>query len=643
MVEYGYAGEILKIDLASRKVDRELTSKYAEKYLGGRGIAAKVYWDTVPATAKALSPENCLIFTTGPTTGFEGIAGCRWQICAKSPIHEPEAFSYGNLGGKWGPALKAAGFDVVALKGKANRPIYLYLHDGEVQIKDASALWGLNTFDTIDALRTIHGQDVSVVTTGPAGENQVVFATALADEGASGGAGMGAVMGSKNLKAIVTSGDKKPQAADPDRLQKIIDHIKFLKGLPADPNRPSPWGVPGVTFADDCWGCGLGCSRQMYKAEKGRRYKVFCQQAGLYSKPVMDRYGKWDEVQLKALRMCDGNSLDSAVMAPMILWLLDCYKEGLLSEAETGLPFAQAGTEVFIDKLTHMISHREGFGDKLARGINFAAQSIGQRAVEIMYKYVATRSYEARDYDPRMFITTAIFYATEPRRPINQLHGASIATMQWLNWTRKMPGARLNTEDMYELGRRFWGSEKAADFSTWEGKALAAKKIQDRCHAKDSLILCDLMWPIMGVNSPGDHVGDPTLESQIYTAITGHETDEAGLAKIGERIANLVRAIHLREGWGGRRNDVILDYYHDQPLPQGAVFFNADAIMPGPDGKTISKLGCVVERDKFEELKTEYYQLRGWDVTTGYPTVARLKSLELDDVAAELAKKGLAV
>jgi len=141
MAEYGYAGEILKVDLSIGKIMREATSDYAARFVGGRGFAAKLYWDMVPDNARALEPENCLIYATGPATGFSGIAGCRWQICGKSPAHDPEAFSYANLGGKWGPALKSAGFDALAVQGKADKPFYLYIHDGWAEIRDASILW----------------------------------------------------------------------------------------------------------------------------------------------------------------------------------------------------------------------------------------------------------------------------------------------------------------------------------------------------------------------------------------------------------------------------------------------------------------------------------------------------------------------
>jgi aldehyde:ferredoxin oxidoreductase len=199
----------------------------------------------------------------------------------------------------------------------------------------------------------------------------------------------------------------------------------------------------------------------------------------------------------------------------------------------------------------------------------------------------------------------------------------------------------LSTAYFREAAARFWGSELAADFSTYEGKAVAARKIQDRSYAKESLVLCDFNWPMIWVNYKGGHVGYPALESRIYKAITGKETDEAGLNKIGERIFNLQRAINLRQGWAGRKDDRILDYLFEVPLKEGELFFDPECLLPGPGGEVISRKGKVVDREAFEKMKDEYYTLRGWDTVTGLPTKARLEELQLGDVAADLQKRGL--
>jgi aldehyde:ferredoxin oxidoreductase len=642
VAEFGYAGEILKVNLSDGNTTKLSTADYADRFLGGRGIAAKLYWDMVPPETKAFDPANCLIYITGPVAGFSGLAGCRWQICGKSPAGEPEAFSYANLGGKWGSALKYAGYDGLVVQGKSDKPVYLFIHDDTVEIRDASFLWGESAFDVSDSLRAELGEGVSVLTIGPAAENLVPFATMLADEGSSGSGGLGAVMGSKMLKAIVVVGNKTPRAADPERLQQLGQQLAVrIKQMRKATNMPAPGVVPGITRTQFCYGCGVGCYRQSYIGEKGRRFKSFCQATDVYKEPAMKYFGEWNDVQLLAVRLCDGYGLDTAVMQGLIEWLIACYREGLLRDEDTGLPLSKAGSPEFIEALTQKITFREGFGEILARGTIEAAESVGERSQELIGESVATRASETKDYDPRLLITTALFYATEPRRPIHQLHETLTPMLLWLNWVKGEKDAFFSSEDYRNTAARFWGSAIAADLSTYEGKPLAAKKIQDRTYAKESLILCDLRWPIMWANYPEEHVGDPTLESQIFSAITGKEVDEAGLNKIGERIFNLQRAILLRQGWGGRKGDRLLDYLHQKPLREGELFYNLDCLAPGKDGEVISRKGAVVDREEFEKMKSEYYERRGWDVESGLPTRAKLEELQLNDVAGDLEGRGL--
>ena len=229
MPDFGYGGEILKIDLSDGKINKLPTADYADKYIGGRGIAARLYWEMVPPHAKASDPDNCLICASGPVAGFPGFAGCRWVACGKSALMEPESFSYSNLGGSWGVRLKYAGYDGIVVQGKSEKPLYLVIHDGKVEIKDASHLWGKTTFETIDLLKAELGKGVSVLTIGPAAENAVVFATIFAEQGASGSGGIGSTMGSKNLKAIVVAGDKRPVAADPAALSQLADRVRKMR------------------------------------------------------------------------------------------------------------------------------------------------------------------------------------------------------------------------------------------------------------------------------------------------------------------------------------------------------------------------------------------------------------------------------
>jgi len=639
MPEFGYAGEILKVDLSDGKVMKLPTAAYADKYMGGHGIATRLYWEMVPPQAKALDPENCLICASGPVTGFPGFAGFRWKLCGKTPLGDPESFSYSNLGERWGAWLKYAGYDALVVQGKADKPVYLYVYDGKVEMRDASHLWGQTTFDASDNLKAELGDKTSVLTIGPAAENLVPFSIVLAEGGSSGSGGLGVIMGSKNLKAVVVApGDKRPAAADPDRVRQMVESIRASK--PKMP-MPSLWAVPGLTRDHTCYGCGIGCSRQIYDGEKGRHFKSLCQASDVYGAMTERYYGEPRGERLQATRLCDGYGLDTSVLQGMIEWLDACYQEGLVNEKETGLPLSRVGSPEYIEELTRIVTYREGFGDALAGGTIAAAESVGLRAREISNIFVATRGSEKKDYDPRLFITTGLVYATEPRRPIQQLHEVSMPLMMWVGMGGEggEPGELFTTENFRNAAARMWGSELAADFSTYEGKALAAKRLQDRVFAKESMVICDLRWT-MTQTLRSDDDGAVT-ESQVYSAITGKEVDEVEFARIGERNFNLQRAVLLRQGWQARQGDRLMDHFYTEGLRQGELFFDAECLAPGRDGEIISKIGAVVDREKFEEMKNEYYGLRGWDVETGLPTKAKLAELQLDDVAADLAGRGL--
>jgi aldehyde:ferredoxin oxidoreductase len=634
MAEFGYAGEILKVDLSSGSMMRLPTADYADRFLGGRGIAAKLYWDMVPPGADAFAPENCLICVTGPLAGFARVAGCRWQVCAKSPATEPQHFSYANLGGAWGTRLKYAGYDAAVVKGKSDRPVYLYIHDGKVEVKDASSLWGKSAFEASSTLKSELGKEAAVLTIGPAAENMVSFATLLADEGASGSGGMGGVMGSKNLKAIVVAGDKRPPAADPEQLRRTADYIA---GLSEGPIPDFWWIVPGRTRTQSCHGCGMSCTRQSYITENGKRYKSFCQAIDVYRRQAMKYYDGWNETIFQAIRLCDGYGLDTCVMQAMIEWLIGCYKEGILDDESTGIPLSQAGSSEFIEVLTRKIAFREGFGDILAHGIIRAAESVGESSRKLLNYSIMTRGGESRDYDPRLILTNTLLLATEPRRSVNQLHDTTTIILRWLVAYRANQDLRVITQAIKDMAERFQGGVLAADFTTYEGKALAAKVIQDRTYAKESLILCDLKWPHLSIADTDRSKN--TLESRIFSAITGRDMDGEELNRTGERVFNLQRAILAREGWGGRAGDRLLDYFHDEPLQ--FVRFDRDCMVPGKNGAPTSRKGAVVDRAEFEKMKSEYYKLRGWDAASGFQNRECLHNLQLDDIVAELEKSGL--
>ena len=225
---FGWCGKILEIDLTHGTTADLDTMRYAERFLGGRGIASRIYWEQVAPEVSAFDPENRLILMSGPL-GATGVPGAsRFAVVGKSPMRMPEGFCYGNLGGYFAPALKRAGYDGVVVTGRAKRPSYLWIHDGKAVIRDASALWGKGAYEVRDRLREAHGERVRFVTTGPAGENRCRTATLLTDHEGSATGGFGAVMGSKHLKAIAVVGTGRPKVAQPERLLELSNLARRL-------------------------------------------------------------------------------------------------------------------------------------------------------------------------------------------------------------------------------------------------------------------------------------------------------------------------------------------------------------------------------------------------------------------------------
>ena len=636
MAQGGYTGSILRIDLSSGNVTRVRTETYSDLFLGGRGIAAKIYWDEVSPEIRAVDPENRLIFMTGPLSGVPGFAS-RFQVCGKSvPSNK---FSFCNLGGSWGAFLKMAGYDGLLIQGKANKTSYIYIDNDQVNIKEAEELKGKNTFDCERILKEQLGEAVRVLTIGPAGDNMVSFATFLSADDSCGAGGLAGVMGSKNLKAIVVSGNRKVNIADPEKIKKLKAKIQELRGSLSDEMQTLGWlgSMEGLRKAP-CRGCPVGCVRVAYKKPDGEERKFMCQASLFYQIRAERYYGEANDVQRKATELCDGYGLDTRAIETMIMWLSRCHKSGLITDEEIGIPLSRIGSYEFIETLVRKIALREGFGDLLASGTHKAAEKLGREAQKLIKDYI-TNTGDSDIYGPRLYITTGIFYAMEPRLPIQHLHEISVPVMMWAANAMGMENVFVTNEVLRKVFKRFMGSKVAADFSSYEGKALAAAKIQDREYAKESLILCDLTWPIFFSQSTVDHVGDPSMESQVLSAVTGRDIDEEGLYKFGERIFNLQRAILVREGHKGREYDSIDEFNFTTPLK--ADLGNPECLVPGYNGKAFSRKGSVIDREEFEKMKDEFYQIRDWDVTTGLQKESKLEELGLGDVAQTLKSEGL--
>jgi aldehyde:ferredoxin oxidoreductase len=585
-----------------------------------------------------------LIFITGPVTATTGFCGSRWQVCGKSPLHD--TFSYCNLGGNWGAQLKRAGYDGLVVSGQAEGPVYLWITNHGVEIRRADHLSGQGAITCRETLKGELGRTVNVVAIGPAGENRVVYANLIADKDASGSGGLAAVMGAKNLKAIAVKGGRKVVPADANRVLALKERsLAIMSGLDEEfVSGVIPFRDPIIlakTTKDVCYSCtGHKCIRENYRTDNGKKGKFMCGSSYFYMVWANLYYGQATDVPFQANQLCDEYGIDTHVIEPMLVWLAHCRQAGILTEEETGLPFSKMGSLEFIDALVKKISYREGIGDILAEGTHKAAKALGRKAQSLTEDFIS-RNDQRPFYGPRAYLTTGLFYAMEPRLAIQQLHEVVTLVMRWsLNEIHKPEKPGVTTTTLRAIAKRFWGSELAADFSTWDGKAMAAAKIQDRQHAKESLILCDFNWPIMYSEATDDNVGDPTLESQICSAVTGKEVDEEGLYRIGERVFNLQRAILIREGWQGRVDDTLDEFEFSCPATEMEALGNPEALIPGEDGRTISRKGLVVDRKQFEQMKDEFYTLRGWDIKTGLQKKTTLEALDLADVARTMETGG---
>ncbi|MBM3133062.1 MAG: hypothetical protein FJZ95_08535, partial [Chloroflexi bacterium] len=569
-----------------------------------------------------------------------GIGASRWLASGKSPATDPEHFSHCNLGGRWGVDLKAAGYDALMITGRAEKPVYLFLHDGEWELRDANGLRGKGAIRTRRLLKVELGEGISVLAIGPAGENGATMASLTAEDDSSGSGGLAAVMGSKNLKAIVVpKGRLKIQIAYPDHFKELTARYRALGKEPIVAVAGVPMRIMGPnTRPTPCPYCAFDCIRRSYTPTEGEPGKFMCQSAIFYRPMAEAIYGPQSDIPFRATKLCDDYGLDTMALSLIMVWLWRCAKAGILTDQNTGIPLSKFGTIEFLETLVRKISFREGFGDLLAQGVHRAAESVGGPAVAQLTP-LTSKAGQENTYDSRLYLNTALLHATEPRPPTPQLQEISRVIFKWLEWRREEAGTFVSGEVARRIAKRFWGSELAADFTTFEGKALAAKMIQDREYAKECLVLCSFVWPVMEARFTPDHVGDPSLEAQVLSAVMGEELDEASLNRIGERVFNLQRAILLREGHRGAADDSLPESWFSVPAKWDMP--NPKLEVPGPGGEAVSRKGATVDRAAFERTKAEYYELRGWVPLTGLPAPGILRSLGLEDVAEDLEKRGI--
>ncbi len=672
METFGWVGKILRVDLTEGKTVTTPTSEYVPKFLGGRGLGAKICWDEVPPEVAAFDPENILVFATGPLQGTLSPTSGRFKIMGKAPQTGPvESYCHSGVGGHWAPELKWAGYDAVVIKGKSPKPVYLVIDDGKISILNAQHLWGLDTYATQKKIWATHGADMRVMTIGVAGEKKSRIAIILTDTGdASGQGGFGGVMGSKNLKAIAVRGTGYVQVARPRQLREIAQYVNDLfarKSNPDDPFQPDKpgfryniWGggfgrgslgdAPGELLdlltdpssgysrvLDGCFACPVIC-RANVKGPDITNGVALCAQAYMYMESTTYDYKKgYSKVTWNAAKLADLYGINAYDLMAIIPWLDDCHREGLLTEKDTGLPLKEIGSQKFIEVLLHKISYREGFGDLLAEGGQRAATKIGgecEKRLELYY----TRAGKFGGYRehwgylggfPTGYALSylALLWAVDNRdvftshNLMSQLWGAAHTVGQ--NPRTAVP------EDLTPVLKPVmsyaYGSEKAAEFISQNGKALnwewaakVVKRHQERSILKDSYIVCDIPFPFIFNPNAKDHIGDTAIESRLYAAVTGLDLSESASYEKGDMLSTLERAIACRDG-RTRQDDLLFEKYYT----------NLDAA----DRK--------YDRKDLENAKSEFYQLKGWDVASGIPSKKKLNRLGLNEVAADLENRGL--
>jgi aldehyde:ferredoxin oxidoreductase len=610
-------------------------------------MASRLYWETVSPDADAFAPDTPLFFMTGPLAGTKAQGGSRWLVAGKSPLAFPEQYASGNLGGRWGAALKWAGLDGLIIVGAADRPVILEINaNGHVTLADASGLWGRDVPDTMATLKERYGAGAEAAVIGSAGERRVRFASIMAGNGAAGGKGFGAVMGAKNLKAMVVRAERSVLLpAKPEAFRAVTREITALWRGDTSERYWIDAMLEGVEKVKKtpCFACPGICGRGLYTNSRGESgYGKNCASAYSYAYAEKARSGGIGEASFWATQLANRHGLCCNEINMLVEWLPQAVQRGLIDGPAVGLDPADYGSCEWITRLIDIVIQRRGIGDILAEGSRRATEALG--APNLLEGLATAAGFHVNLYSPRLFLSAAPIYATEPIHPITQLHAISFPMVKWMIWlgTEAMMST-FSTERLQQLARTFWGGEAAAQFDSPEGMGRAAAIMQNRAYAKENLIGCDFFWPIDYSGNSETGVGDPTLEARLFSTVTGWDMDADAYLRTGERCQNLCRAIYLREGRRGRVDDRLDEINFTQPLekPDSVIgVFNPEALLPGHDG-LFSALGATVSRADFETVMDDYYHARGWDPVSGLQTRTGLDDLELGDLAAELKERGL--
>jgi len=617
--------KIAYVDLSKGEVaQKPIPKNMRTLYLGGRGIDMYLLYNHVRPKVNPLSPENVLFVGAGLLGGIPCLGSGRCDIAAKSPL--TGAVGDSNIGGFFGVELRLAGFDHLVIAGKAAKPTYVWIGDGEITIEDASHLWGKDTFETQTIIRNDHDdQDIKSIVIGPAGENMVRFANVRTGmKNSAGRTGMGAIMGSKNLKAISVRGTTSLEFAHPDELldycKEMNDMIMSTRWAKAE----SRWGTmiiysntnttglirtknfqlnrleEGEDLEPEnidrysigtsaCYGCVVHC-RHRYILKDGAQAPIFGEgpeYTSLGAFGTMVNCKKMETI-LTANHLVNKYGLDTLETGGLIAWAMELYEKGILNEKQTDGLRLEWGDENVVFELIRKIASREGFGDTLADGFRKAIAIIGK---DSQYYAIEVKGMSNLHSDERPTPSFALGIATSTR-------GA--------DHLRSRPAIDLYSlpEDLLQ---EVYGGPVSPDYTSYDGKSRMIWW-QERLYAvTDSIGLCKFQTVFLAVHAPKWD----EWSKLIYLA-TGMEFSRAHLMEIGERIYTFERLFNLREGFT-RKDDALPERYFKEPTPIG---------LPIAKGKKI-------DRAQFEKMLDEYYALHNWD-QNGVPTQEALKRLGLD-------------
>ncbi len=606
----GHKNRLLRVNLTNRALSEESLSKdLIHDYIGGRGFGARLLYDELKPGIYPLGEENKLIFVAGPLAGTNAQAFSRWKVFFKSPL--TDTYGMSCCGGHLAAELKFAGFDGIIVEGAADQPVYLWVHDGKYELRDATYLWGLRCDDTHILIREELGDPrIRIACIGPAGEQGVKYSGIFSDRRTAGRGGAGAVMGAKKLKAIATRGNEKVELADAEGFRTAVrEQINAYKAPPSFESFSRQGTQAMVELISDVYGMyptknfqvGVLPGAQEVGAiayDRLRVRKTTCYacmiHCGSITKMGTGRHaGAWSEgpeyetiwsfsgqigvsdigLTIAADRLCDELGLDTISTGNIIGFAYELYERGLITKKDTGGIELTFGNTEPVLQLIRQIAYREGLGDLLADGVCEAARRIGKGAEEYA---MHVKGLELAGYDPRGAKAHGLNMLTANN---GGDHESGFASQELFNSSVPKKAKRLTIENKGELTK--WNQDITSFMSTGIVCAFAISN---------------------GFITPEGY-------GKLVSAATGVKdfADPDYLWHIGERIFNLERMFNVREGFS-RKDDVFPSRFTKVPMPAGP------------------SAGQVFEA---ERLLLDYYRARDWDMKTGIPTAAKLKELGL--------------